>query len=157
MNDYITKPVSPQVLAETVEKWLPKETNVARVIHDEPMEPALPLISQTRLIWDRVGMLDRMMGDKELAGIIVKAFLSDIPGQIQTLRALLAREDAPGVRLQAHTIKGAAANIGAETLRSVASKMEKGAAEGDLDTVWGGIKELETQFERLRKETEKGL
>jgi len=127
------------------------------VIHDEPMEPASPLISQTPLIWDRVGMLERMMGDEELAGIIVKTFVSDIPGQIRTLRELLKREDAPGVRLQAHTVKGAAANIGAETLRSVASKMEKAASEGDLDAVGGGIKELETQFECLKKETEKGL
>jgi len=157
MNDYITKPVSPRVLAETLEKWLPKENYVARVIHNESVKPASPLITRALLTWDRGGMLDRMMGDKELAGIIVKAFLSDIPGQIQTLRELLAREDAPGVRLQAHTIKGAAANIGAETLRSVASKMEKEAAKGDLDAVGGGIRELETQFERLRKETEKGL
>ncbi|MEI7591560.1 MAG: response regulator, partial [Deltaproteobacteria bacterium] len=25
MNDYITKPVSPQALAEVLEKWLPKD------------------------------------------------------------------------------------------------------------------------------------
>jgi CheY-like chemotaxis protein len=27
MNDYITKPVSPQALAEVLEKWLPKDDN----------------------------------------------------------------------------------------------------------------------------------
>ena len=27
MNDYITKPVSPQALAEMLEKWLPKDEN----------------------------------------------------------------------------------------------------------------------------------
>jgi len=27
MNDYIIKPVSPQVLAEVLEKWLPRNDN----------------------------------------------------------------------------------------------------------------------------------
>ena len=27
MNDYITKPVSPQALAEMLDKWLPRDDN----------------------------------------------------------------------------------------------------------------------------------
>ncbi len=30
MNDYITKPVSPQTLAEMLDKWLPKENDDRR-------------------------------------------------------------------------------------------------------------------------------
>jgi len=46
---------------------------------------------------------------------------------------------------------------GAEALRSVAFEMEKAAADGDLDAVGRAIQELETQFQRLKNEMEKGL
>jgi len=157
MNDYIAKPISPQILAEILEKWLPKENNDVRAMNNETAKPASLISSHSSLIWDRSGMLERMMGDDEVAGVIVGTYLSEIPRQIQTLKEHLSREDAPGVRLQIHTIKGAAANMGAEALRSVAFEMEKAAVDGDLDAVGRAIQELETQFQRLKNEMEKGL
>ncbi|MCF8145879.1 MAG: response regulator [Deltaproteobacteria bacterium] len=152
MNDYMAKPISPQILAETLKKWLPKENNELRAMDNEPAKPASLISSHASLIWDRSGMLERMMGDDEVAGVIVGAYLLEIPRQIQTLKEHLSRVDAPGVRLQIHTIKGAAANMGAEALRSVAFEMEKAAVDGDLDAVGRAIQELETQFQRLKND-----
>ena len=39
MNDYITKPVSPQSLAEVLDKWLPKENDESRTLkHKEKID-----------------------------------------------------------------------------------------------------------------------
>ena len=61
--------------------------------------------------------------------------------------------DAPGVELQAHSIKGAAANVGGEVLRALAREMEEDGKGANLDAVRARVPDLETQFERLKEAT----
>jgi HPt (histidine-containing phosphotransfer) domain-containing protein len=96
------------------------------------------------------------MGDEELAQTIVEAFLDDLPRQIESLRAAVAAGDVPGAERRAHTIKGASANMGGERLRAVAFEMEKAARGGDVDALRGFMKEMEEQFDDLRKAMEEG-
>jgi PAS domain S-box-containing protein len=133
MNDYLPKPVTPQALVEVLEKWLPKE-----VAH------------RPSLVFDRAALLERLMGDEEVAGTIVDGFLRDIPRQIQALREFLDAANAPGAERQAHTIKGASANVGGEALRAVAHEMEKAGKAGDLAAIKARMADLEAQFEALK-------
>jgi len=61
------------------------------------------------------------------------------------------------VEHQAHTIKGAAANVCGEILRTVAFEIEKAGKIGDLDTVEARMTEIETQFGRLKEAMTKEL
>ena len=153
MNDYLTKPVDPQALSEALDKWLPKET--------APVAPErTALISAKKLeapVFDRAGMMARMMDDEVLAKEVVEAFLNDIPRQIGTLQGCLEAGDAPGAERQAHTIKGASANVGGEALRAVAFEMEKAARAGDLEAANVRMAELKTQFEKLKQAMKKML
>ncbi len=63
------------------------------------------------LIFDKAGMMARMMDDEDLARTVAEGFLEDIPRQIEALRGYLEAGDASGVEHQAHTIKGASANV----------------------------------------------
>jgi HPt (histidine-containing phosphotransfer) domain-containing protein len=85
---------------------------------------------------------------------VVEGFLADIPRQIEALRGYLDAGDAPGAERQAHTIKGASANVGGECLRIVAFKMEKAGKAGDLDAVKTHMPELEVQFDALKEAME---
>jgi len=138
MNDYLTKPVSPRALSEVLEKWLPKEEETG-------FKSQIP-------IFDSAGMIARLMDDENLAKEVAAAFMEDIPRQIASLRGYLEAGDAPGVERQAHSIKGASANVGGERLREVASKMEKSAGTGDLNTAGRHLAEMETQFDALKFE-----
>ncbi len=156
MNDYITKPISPQVLAERLDKWLPTSFNEAD--REPPCIPAAPkqaafpeMFDPETPIWDRPQMLDRLMQDEELAQIVQEGFIEDIPQQIQALITFLAAGDVSAVERQAHTIKGASANIGGERLRKVAFEMEKAAKAHDMTAAGGMIQELENQFGLLRE------
>ncbi|MEA3396675.1 MAG: response regulator, partial [Chloroflexota bacterium] len=152
MDDYVTKPVSPRVLAEALDKWLPKdgaETGVqeSAVIsqgEEEGLDPS-------PVVFDRAGMLDRMMGDEELAETIVQGFLADIPQQIEALRNYLEAGDAAGAERQAHTIKGASANVGGEALRALAFELEKAGKAGDLESIKTRMDELAASFEELKQ------
>jgi CheY-like chemotaxis protein/HPt (histidine-containing phosphotransfer) domain-containing protein len=171
MNDYITKPVSPQSLAEVLDKWLPKENDdrCAEMVKDEKKmmnaecgmmnkeEPATDdshsslIIRHSSLIFDRAGMMARLMDDEDLARMVVEGFLNDIPLQIAALKGYLETGDAAGAERQAHTIKGASANVGGERLRDVAFEIEKTARIGDLNAAWIQMAELETQFHQLNR------
>ena len=153
MNDYVTKPVSPHALADALGKWLPKETAATtKQAPGAPKETAsVSDPEQKAPVFDKAGMMARLMDDEDLARTIAEGFLADLPRQIEELRGYLEAGNAPGAERQAHTIKGASANVGGESLRAVAFEMEKAAKAGDLDTVNARMAELETEFDRLRQ------
>ncbi len=151
MNDYVSKPVSPHALAEVLEKWLPKDS--AAVMRESgsksPQVKESDAVSSP-MIWDRAAIIERLMGDEELVGAIIEGFIVDIPRHMEALRAHLEAGNAPGAEHQAHTIKGAAANVSGEALRVVALEMEKAARAGDLAGMKALLPALEAAFETLK-------
>jgi HPt (histidine-containing phosphotransfer) domain-containing protein len=95
--------------------------------------------------------------DEDLARTVVDGFLNDIPRQIEVLQGCIDAGDAPGAERQAHTIKGASANVGGEALRAVAFEMEKSGRAGDLDAVKVRMADLERQFDQLNQAMTKEL
>jgi len=134
MDDYVSKPVSPQALAEVLARWLPKKND-----ESEPV------------VFDRAGMLERLMKDENLAREVTESFLDDTPRQIEALQRYLDARDAPGAERQAHTIKGTSANVGGEALRALAVEMEKAGKAGDLGSVRARLDDLEREFARLKE------
>ena len=173
MNDYVAKPISPQALAEALEKWLPKEkeNDECRMMNDEFRKKkeeideggspssliihhsSLPSLSPitSPLIFDQAGMMARLMDDQDLARTVIGSFLEDLPQQIDLLKRYLEAGDLPGTERQVHTIKGASANVGGEALRRLAFELEKAAKNGDLESVTARLPGLELQFSRLKK------
>jgi two-component system sensor histidine kinase/response regulator len=96
-------------------------------------------------------MLARFMGDVEIARVIVGGFLAEVPGEIEILKGFVDAGDATGARRQAHSIKGASANVGGEALRAVAFEAEKAGQTGDLDAIMSLVPNLEIQFVRLKE------
>ena len=137
MNDYISKPVDLARLADLLAKWLPVSSG-----GDAPEDPAR--------IFDGDALLQRLMGDRQLAGRVLKGFLQDIPSQLESLGARIAECDAPGARRQAHALKGAAATVSALDLYAIALAMERTGAEGELNQ-WGELlPRAKEEFERFK-------
>ncbi|HAP36637.1 MAG TPA: hypothetical protein DCQ28_12130 [Bacteroidetes bacterium] len=159
MNDYVTKPVSPKMLSEALDKWLPKET---KKLAEQPFvtteSPAIIPIQEEELpVFDWTGMMSRMMDDEEFTKEMMAVFLKDTPQEIALLKECLEAGDVSGVERQAHSVKGAAASAGGERLRAVAFKMEKAGKAKDLESVKSQLVELETQFDVLKEAMEKKL
>ena len=148
MNDYVPKPVTPQALAEGLAKWLPG------VEHEPEAEKVRETKTVEQPIWDKAGLLERLMDDRDLAKTIMEAFLDDIPQQIQALKRNLEARNMPGAESQAHNIRGASASVGGEALREVAFAMERAAKAGDLGAAGAGMSEMEVQFGRLKAAVE---
>jgi CheY-like chemotaxis protein/HPt (histidine-containing phosphotransfer) domain-containing protein len=153
MNDYMSKPIVPQALAEALDKWLPGESAAAtKQAGGGPPEAAPVSAGEPETpVFDKAGMMARMMDDGELARTVLGGFLEDIPRQIELLKKFLEAGDVPGSERQAHSIKGASANVGGEALRAAAFEMEKAAKAGDLKSVAARLPELENRFARLKE------
>jgi len=110
----------------------------------------LMLRPSSSVVFDREGMLERLMNDEEMARVVIEIFLEDMPCQIDSLRRYLDASDASGAERQAHLLRGAAATVGGEALCELACEMEKAGKTGDLGFVAARMDDLERQFLRLK-------
>ena len=155
MNGYVTKPVSPSALAEALDRWLPRdgagrlEPGAESVAAAGP--PPQSAESAPPAVFDRTGMLARLMGDEELGQIVIEGFLGEMPDRIEALRSCLAAGDAAGSLREVHTIKGASANVGGEALRAVALAAEQAGQGGNLAVIITRVPEIELQFALLKE------
>lgn len=90
------------------------------------------------------------MGDQNLARLVVAAFIEDMPQQLAALTVALGAANAPAMRMGAHSIKGAAANVGEPSLWAIAAQLEKLGETGDLQSAGTVLPELSSVFESLR-------
>ncbi len=144
MDDYISKPVQPERLLEVIEKWLarPKKSN------PEDISVDIPPVNR---VFDKTGFLDRMMGDKDLAGEILDGFLADVPLQVCEMKKALDSGDAHSIRHQAHSLKGASGNVGAIALEQIALQVELAGKAGDLIKAGSLIPEIDHQLDIFKK------
>jgi PAS domain S-box-containing protein len=158
MNDYIAKPVAPATVAAVLDKWLPKKDAEPGRTNDEGetgnagQRDIAPLP-----VFDWTGMMDRLMDDVELVRQVAEGFVEDITRQIELLQVQLESANGPDIVRLAHSIKGAAANVGGERLRAVALQMENDAQIGQIDSAGAHLAGLKVEFYRLRQAIEEQL
>ena len=110
--------------------------------------------TNTATIFDKAAVMERLMDDKELVKEIIGVFLNDIPKQIKALKDDLDAGDTAATKRQAHSIKGASANLGGDAMSEVALEMEKAARSEDLNATKALMPELKTHFKRLKEAME---
>jgi protein-histidine pros-kinase len=147
MSDYVSKPISTDALAETLALWLPngdlKKTSPKEISHSFSKR------GFAHKVFDQESLLERLQNDADLARLVVTTFLNDVPQQVEKLRFFIERADTQGAAYQAHLLKGAAANVGCEAFRAIASEIEQAAKVGDIGQLTTGICDLDYQFIRL--------
>jgi len=109
---------------------------------------------QDARVFDATALLKRLMGDRGLAERVLAGFLFDAPQTIASLLKALDRSDTGAAILAAHSLKGAAANIGASDLRDTARQMETLGKSGVLDGVRALVPELDARWNDLRAAAE---
>jgi PAS domain S-box-containing protein len=150
MDDYLTKPVRPRDLADILDLWLSKGQGEQTVPLGEEVPPLHPSPGEAdQEVFNEAELVQRLMGDTELVPVIITGFLVDMREQFELLRAHVEATDSSAVKHQTHTIKGAAANLGAHLLRGAAHQMEQAAGAGDMEAVRRLLPGLEWRFKQL--------
>ena len=146
MNDYISKPIAPRALADILNLWLPADSAALPAAPDEKNanQPA------ANPVFDKEGLLSRLMGDGQMARAVAGSFLEEGPRRVAALEAAVAASDFGAAARHAHSLKGAAANVGGERLRASATLVEQSIKAGDPEEVLDQLPALMAEVEALK-------
>ena len=148
MDDYISKPINPSLLAKALMTWAGQGGDAV-----SPAEHAMPVSDESRLL-DFAYLADYFGDDPELIGELLQVFQRSTATLLDKLDVARGRQEAQAVAALAHEAKGACGNLGVRQMSNAASHLEKAAAAGD----WPQINELsgtlQLQFRQLTQAIE---
>ncbi|MFH1661379.1 MAG: EAL domain-containing protein [Pseudomonadota bacterium] len=139
MDGHLPKPLTLEALSACLEKWLNW--------HSDPLArtaPATEHINNSPLDMTVLARLREILG--AATGEAIQPFLEDLPPYLQKLEMAIAAGDTETIRQVSHVIKGAASNLGAVTIASVARELELRAEAGALGEASELLLRLRTEF-----------
>ena len=146
MSDFLTKPVDMKRLSGMLTTWLERSTTPPATPQSARHEALQPCVS----VFDSDALLQRVLGDRELARQVIHEFVRSAPEQFGMMERRLVEGSARAAGFQAHALKGAATTVSADALSATAQEMERAAAAGDLATVRQGLARALGEFERFK-------
>jgi two-component system sensor histidine kinase/response regulator len=142
MNDYLTKPIDPAALKNRLEELL--GTDSSRLQSQRENSPA----SHPPAVLDETVLRGHVGDDREFLQELLGVFVVTVDEQVISLLAAATRGDVAAVAGHSHSIKGAAANVGASALMRAAEVLECAALQGavaahEIDAVHAAWRDLQ--------------
>jgi PAS domain S-box-containing protein len=130
MNDYLAKPVESEMIYQKLKHWLSDEH--IEMPQKKQADTEEPTKVDTMQVFDQEEFSRRLMDDQDLMQQVAQNFVKDMPQQLDKLQQAVADKDMTVIAGLAHKIKGAAANVAAGHMSSLAMHMELAAKDGTL-------------------------
>jgi CheY-like chemotaxis protein len=140
MDDYVTKPIKPDLLKEVLEHWLPPASG--------PGDPT-SVFPPSKATFDLQAALDRVEGDRDLLGEMATIFLEEYPRFLQQMRQAIADNDSATLCHAAHTLRGSVGNFVATDAAAAALVLENMGREEGLAQASVALAQLEAVLARL--------
>jgi two-component system sensor histidine kinase/response regulator len=128
MNGFVAKPIDPDALLTALQDWIPAQAGDRPAAKADPQPPG-PLETIEGI--DVAAGLGRVGGNRELYFRLLDKMRLDFPTVPDRIRAALAVGDRQEAEIAAHSVKGAAGNVGAALLAESAGALEKALHDHD--------------------------
>lgn len=142
MDDFLTKPVTLEGLAQVLKRWIGGDQTSPRAAAanqqaDTPLDPTM-----LAALYE----LDTRSGDDSTLPDLVRAFIDDGRARVKELYMAVRSGDHARVERVAHSLAGSSANFSAQRVARLCRKLESLAAISDREEVLGLLAQLDETF-----------
>jgi PAS domain S-box-containing protein len=141
MDDYIAKPIHPKALAEAIKRLFGKQKSRQDFPAPVPLD---------KKVFDWASALERLDGERDFLKELIGVFMVNVERHMAAIKSALAGGDAETARREAHSLKGAASNIGADLLRDTAYAVELAGKNAEFEKALGLMPKLREDVDRFR-------
>ncbi len=145
---YLAKPISACDLISAIE-------GLERPNEGENCEKEIPANNEEGTVFDEASALMHVGGQRDLLGIIISAFEQECDNRMNLIRVAIGKSDPVALHEAAHSLKGAAANVGAQSLFEVARTLCDLGRAGSTEGANERFLQLEKEVERFKPVIEK--
>ncbi|HEY1282951.1 MAG TPA: response regulator [Steroidobacteraceae bacterium] len=149
MSDYLTKPLDRSKLIECLARHLGEIGRHNGAGRNESADTgSLDVQTATPAPVDWTAFMNSMDGDETLARELIDLFIASGDETLATIVSALGMRDYATVSAQAHSLKGASANLRATAAAQAAARLESAARAGNAAEVDAFTSELRSEVAR---------
>ena len=144
MDDYVSKPINPDILFEMLEKWSakPVKNDEKRKMNDQNnIELASPI--------DVAMALPLFANDMDFYIEMLDEFVNRLPQIHLEMQQTFRNNDLQKLAHLGHNLKGLSSNFQAKNLTELSQKIEENSSKGDLDTIAEILNEISAEIQRV--------
>jgi HPt (histidine-containing phosphotransfer) domain-containing protein len=162
MNDYVSKPVRPEELAQALHRCQPRSgQNQTSTLPIRPQSEVKPEYNSDESQPDQrapaldasaLNELRQFLGDQapQMIAELIDLYFETTPPLLADMHAALQRGDAEALFRAAHTLKPGSAYLGAVHIAGLCAELETFGNVGQLEAAAVKLAELEAEFSRIK-------
>jgi PAS domain S-box-containing protein len=161
MDDYVSKPVRPEELAQALLQYQPHAGQTEARASTQPINPTPvedkggdhPIDPNDQVLEAQVlAELYDLLGDQapQMIGELVDLYIETATSLLEAMRTAIQQEDARALYQAAHTLKPGSAHLGALHLSNLCKELEAIGNAGQLEGAAAKLTELEAEFDRVQ-------
>ena len=154
INDILVKPFKRDNVKSMIDKWK-SVINLPESIEVEIANLDTKLIKIQTAIWDSQDFEDTIGHDKDLGTQILFDYILQTRQLIQKSETFIKNQDFTELRRLGHTLKGSSAAISANTLASIAEKINLLAKQQNIPEIQKYINKFSEEFDIFIQATDK--
>jgi PAS domain S-box-containing protein len=149
MDDYISKPLTLEHLANTMARFLPARSGGSETTF-RPAAQTAGAGSRQSINSAFLGLYQEMEAGDALLDRMIDVYLQEAPSAIQVMRTAINEDDPDALSRAAHKFKSSNMQLGADLMASLCAQLDK---LGQLGTTTGSLvilSDMDHEFSRVR-------
>jgi PAS domain S-box-containing protein len=158
MDDYVSKPVKSEELAEVLKRWVPKrEASPEQTTREPDANTGLATATREGSPLDERVLADLHKLGPDFISRLARIFLRDAPSQLRALEESARGGDWRSVGRFSHTLKGNCSAVGASKMAEICAELQEATASRDTARTQELLGQLEEELSRVRSALEDRL
>ncbi|MFW5498830.1 MULTISPECIES: response regulator [unclassified Maridesulfovibrio] len=149
MNDHITKPIDPDILIETLSKWLPSRNTHSGEAPKKTQPQNVQVVDFPSIPGINVDQgLHRVRGNAKLYERLLVDFATNVKAKQDKLLTMISQRDYVDARAMAHSMKGVSGNLGIDNLHDFLQQIEA-LSQQEVNVEETLIREFKAELRRV--------